>query len=192
MKELKNKYILLRHGRNIHQTLLKDYCYNWPDDNPPCKLDEVGIKQALLAGQELLKKNVDLIFSSDILRTKQTAEIVSGILGKEINGFDERLRDLNWGILMGGLKTKARAFYDDKDRLKDRPQDGENWADIQKRMSEVVIDLEGKYTGKNILIISHADPILVLEGWIKDWDSEKMLYEKKNNLINTGEFKEIN
>lgn len=192
MKKLKNKYILLRHGRNIHQTLLKDYCYNYPDDNPPCRLDEEGIKQVLLAGNKLIDKNIDLIFSSDILRAKQTAEIVSSALGKSINGHDERLRDLNWGVFAGGLKTKARAFYNNKDRLEDRPSGGENWTDVQKRMVEFVMELEEKYKNKNILIVSHADPLLVLEGFVNDWDLKKTQFEKKNNLIGVAEIREIN
>lgn len=189
---MENKYILLRHGRNIHQTLLSDYCYKWPDDDIPCVLDEEGLKQIAIVGEKLKEKNIDLIFSSDILRTRQTAEIVSSLIGKEITEFDERLRDLNWGVFAGGLKRTARAFYNGKDRLNDRPENGENWLDVQKRMSEVILELEDKYKDKTILIVSHADPILVLEGWFRGWNLEKITYEKKNNLIGVGEFREIN
>jgi broad specificity phosphatase PhoE len=189
---MNNKYIVLRHGRNIHQTFLKDYCYGWPDDNPPCKLDEEGLKQVAIAGQKLIDKNIDLIFSSDTLRTKQTSEIVSSILGKEINGFDERLRDLNWGEFCCGPKDKARAFYENKDIMIDRPKDGENWGDIQKRASEFILELEDIYKQKTILIVSHTDTILLLEAWFKDWDLEKILYERENNMIDVGEFREIN
>ena len=191
MLKLKNHYYLLRHGRNIHQTDKKHICYNWPDDNPPCKLDEVGIKQAKQAGIELKDKNIELIFSSDILRTKQTAEIVASILDKEITSFDERLRDNNWGIFAGKLKAEARAFYNDKDKMIIAPPQGESWGDIQKRLIDFISEIEKKYTDKNVLIVSHGDPILLIEAWINEWNLEKIL-EEKQHMIGTGEIKKLN
>jgi hypothetical protein len=32
---LKNRYFFLRHGKNIHQTELKDIIYCYPDDETP-------------------------------------------------------------------------------------------------------------------------------------------------------------
>lgn len=111
MKKLKNTYYLLRHGRNIHQTELKDVCYGWPEDEVPCELDSEGVKQVALSGMKLMDKGIDLIYSSDILRTRQTAEIVSSMLQIERIVYDERLRDLNWGIYAGGPKRRFRFLY---------------------------------------------------------------------------------
>lgn len=191
MKNFKNTYYLLRHGRNIHQTELKDVCYGWPDDSIPCKLDEVGIKEATLAGIKLKSCGVNLIYSSDILRTKQTAEIVASILGISKINFDERLRDLNWGIFAGGPKKDARAFYENRDKMSDKPQNGESWGDLQKRTAEFLEELEDKHDGQNILIISHGDAILLLEAWFNDWALKEIL-EHRKNMIKTGEIRKLN
>jgi broad specificity phosphatase PhoE len=64
----------------------------------------VGLKEVTLAGLKLQECNIDLIYSSDILRTKQTSEIVASILGISEIKFNQKLRDLNWGILQVVLK----------------------------------------------------------------------------------------
>jgi len=106
---LKNRYFLLRHGKTIHQAEKKDIIYDYPDDNPACVLLEEGVKQAQIAGEALKGKNINLIFSSDILRAKQTVKIVAGLINYNLEKivYDKRLRDINWGIFGGQNKEKA-------------------------------------------------------------------------------------
>ena len=191
MKKLKNIYYLLRHGRNIHQTDLKDICYGWPDDEIPCELDEAGIREVTLSGLKLKDCDINLIYSSDILRTKQTAQIVASILGINEIKFNQKLRDLNWGVFAGGPKKDALGFYEGKNRMTDRPEKGESWGDLQKRVVEFLEELESKYEGKNILIVSHGDPILFLEAFANDWDLEDIFINRKN-MIKTGELRKLN
>ncbi|MDD3032713.1 MAG: histidine phosphatase family protein [Candidatus Pacebacteria bacterium] len=191
MKTLNNTYYLLRHGRNIHQTELKEICYGWPDDKKPCELDEVGIKEVTASGIKLKDKNIDLIYSSDILRTKQTAEIVASIIGIEKIIYNVKLRDLNWGVFAGGPKKTALDFYQNRSRMEDRPENGESWGDLQKRVSEFLKEVDGKNKNKNILLISHGDAILLLEAWLHDWSLEEIL-EKRKEMIKTGELRKLN
>lgn len=191
MKKLKNTYYVLRHGRNIHQTDLKDVCYGWPDDEIPCELDEVGIKEVTLSGLKLKDCGIDLIYSSDILRTRQTAEIVAPILDINEIKFNQKLRDLNWGVFAGGPKKDALSFYEGKNRMIDRPEKGESWGDLQKRIEEFLKNLENKYENKNILIVSHGDPILFLEAFVNDWNLENII-ENRKNMIKTGELRKLN
>jgi broad specificity phosphatase PhoE len=193
---LKNKYFLLRHGKTIHQTKQKDITYGHPDDNPPCVLLEEGINEARLAGEKLKDKNIDLIFASDILRIKQTVEIVTKTIGYDLNKvtYDQRLRDVNWGVLAGKSKEKAWAYYDN-DKMKKFemgvPQ-GESWNQCQERVVTVINDIENKFEDKNILIASHGDPLWLLEGYLKGKSNEELLNELKNNQdIKTGEIREI-
>jgi len=110
---LKSKYFLLRHGKTIHQAEKKDIIYNYPDDNPTCILLEQGVKEVQLAGEMLKGKNIDLIFSSDLLRTRQTVKIVAELINYNLEKivYDKRLRDINWGIFGGKNKEKAWAYY---------------------------------------------------------------------------------
>lgn len=191
MKTLNNTYYLLRHGRNVHQTKLKDICYGWPDDETPCELDEVGVKEVTASGIKLKDKKIDLIYSSDILRTKQTAEIVASILGIKKIAYNIKLRDLNWGIFAGGPKKTALDFYQNRNRMDESPENGESWGDLQKRVSEFLMEIDEKNKNKNILLISHGDAILLLEAWLNDWSLEEIL-EQRKGMIQTGELRKLN
>lgn len=188
MNKLNNTYFLLRHGRNIHQTLKKGVCYGYPDDNPPCELDVIGIKQALLAAEKLKQKQIDLIYSSDTLRTKQTAEIVCGVLEKEVKSFNILLRDTNWGIYASGSKEEAYAFCKNKDRMETKPKNGESLGDVLKRMLSFIEEIDSKNVGKNILIVSHKEPILLLKSYFNNLDINELL----KIGMETGEIIELN
>ncbi|MFA5360440.1 MAG: histidine phosphatase family protein [Candidatus Paceibacterota bacterium] len=193
---LKNKYFLLRHGKTIHQTGKKDITYGYPDDNPPCVLLKEGIREAQLAGEKLKEKNIDLIFASDILRVKQTVKIAAKIIGYNPDNviYDQRLRDVNWGIFAGKNKKEAWAYYD-KDMLqkfeKPVPQ-GESWNQCRERMAAVLNEIEKNFEKKNVLIVSHGDPLWLLEGYLKGKSNEELINEMNNNQdIKTGEIREI-
>ena len=143
---LKNKYFLLRHGKTIHQAEKKDIIYNYPDDNPACVLLEQGIKEVQLAGEILKGKNIDLIFSSNILRTRQTVKIVAELINYDIEKivYDKRLRDINWGIFGGESKEKAWAYYDNDmmEKFEQGVPQGESWNQCKERMVEVLEELK--------------------------------------------------
>ena len=194
---LKNKYFLLRHGKTIHQTKEKDVIYLYPDDDPPCKLIDEGIKQIQLVSENLKEKNIDLIFSSDILRAKQTVEIVAKLINYDLGKivYDTRLRDINWGIFGGKSKEEAWAYYNN-DIIKkfelEVPQ-GESWNQCRERMVEVLKEIENNFANKNVLIVSHGDPLWLLEGYVKGKSNEELILEmSRKEDIKTGEIREIN
>lgn len=190
----KNNYYLLRHGKNIHQCEKKDIIYGYPDDNPPCDINKEGINEAKNAGIGLKDSSIDLIICSDVLRTRHTAEIVAETIGYNKNIiYDERLRDNNWGIFAGKLKQELWDFYGgEKIRAFSlAPKNGETWKDCQNRMVAVVTELEKKYLGKNILIVSHSNPLWLLEGYYKKLDNQEML-DGYDSIIKTGEVRQLN
>jgi len=194
---LKNRYFLLRHGKTIHQAEKKDIIYNYPDDNPACVLLEQGIKEVQLAGEILKGKNIDLIFSSNILRTRQTVKIVAELINYDIEKivYDKRLRDINWGIFGGESKEKAWAYYNN-DMMKKFEQgvpQGESWNQCKERMVEVLEEIEDNFENKNVLIVSHEDPLWLLEGYMRGKNNEELILEEnKKESIKTGEIREIN
>lgn len=190
--KLNNKYIFLRHGQTIHQTKKRNIIYGWPDDNPPCGLTKFGEKQIKKAAKKLKNEKIDLIFSSDAKRTKQTAAIVAKKMGLKIN-YDKRLRDINWGIYQGKSKFDALAYYKNiQSRFKKAPPKGESWNDCLKRITSFFKEIESKYSGKTILIVSHGDPLWLLEGLLKGTSQNKLLLQKiSGKTIKTGEVKKI-
>ncbi len=193
MKELKNKYFLLRHGQNTHQIKDIKTIYFWPDGDPPYALTELGKSQIQEKSLQLKSKKIDLIFSSDILRTKQTAEIVGQELGLEPK-FDQRLRDTNWGVFQGKSMEQAWAFYNHNMEKKFiiAPSEGESWHDVKTRVIGLLKEIEEKYNQKNILIVSHGDPLWLLEDWMNELNQEQSLKRRKNGCpMKVGDLKEI-
>jgi broad specificity phosphatase PhoE len=194
---LKNKYFLLRHGKTVHQAEKKNIIYFYPDDDPPCILLDEGIKEVKLVGKILKEKNIDLIFSSDTLRARQTAEIVAELINYDWKKiiYDVRLRDISWGIFGGKNKEKAWAYYNN-DMVKKFElgvPEGESWNECRNRMIEVLNEIENNYENKNILIVSHGDPLWLLEGYMRGKSNKELMSEmNRNKDIKTGEMREIN
>jgi len=180
--KLKNKYILLRHGETIYQTKKKGLLYPWTPVNL-VGLTKKGKEQVKSVVEKFKAKNVDLIYSSDFLRTCQTAEIVAKILGLKII-FDKRLRDINFGIFYGGKIDEYRKFFTNKkQKFFKRPPKGESWRDVKKRTIDFIKDIEKKYKNKTIIIISHGDPIWLLNGFLKGLNEKELL--EKNQFDDT-------
>ena len=188
-KKLNNQYFILRHGRVDQEIKRKEFIYNWPDV-PPVRLTKIGINQIRKAAKILKKERIDLIYSSDIFRTRQTAEIVAKELSLKIN-FNKRLRDINLGVYHGGLREEYfRNFPLNIKRFTQRPTKGESWNDVKKRLLRFLKEVDKEHRNKNILIIGHGDPLWLLEGIIKGSSDERLLKElSRGNYIKKGELR---
>ncbi len=70
------------------------------NDQPYHSFNKKGQEEAEKIIPYLVDKNIDIIYSSDLLRAKQTAEIVNKKLNKPII-FDRALRELHSGEMQG-------------------------------------------------------------------------------------------
>jgi len=186
-----NKYFILRHGQTIYQTKKKNKVYP-KEEKEDIPLTKKGVKEIKKVAKVLQKEKIDLIFSSDFLRTRQTAGIIAKNLNVEVK-FDPRLRDVNLGIYHG--KSKKDYFKEmpiSKERFDKKAPGGESWLDCQKRMIDFILEINRKYQNKKILIVSHGDPLWLLEGAMKGKTREKLVQEKKEGkIIDTGELKKL-
>jgi broad specificity phosphatase PhoE len=191
--KLKNKYYALRHGEA--KSNVDNVISSWPEkfNNP---LTKKGVAKIEKVAAGLKGKNIDLIFSSPLLRTKQTAEIVAEVLGVKVK-FDKRLREIDFGTFNGKpVEDFVKYFKGTHNRIVNKTPRGENYSDISKRMYGFIKDINKKYKGKNILIVSHQCPILLLRAKIKDagvLDSikeMKEIFEEKK--VTKGELIELN
>lgn len=66
-------------------------------------LNETGKAQAAMVAEKLKRFNIEKIVSSDLTRTKQTAEIIKNILNITVE-YDPRIREYNFGRLNGWSK----------------------------------------------------------------------------------------
>lgn len=131
----------------------------------PVPLTVNGIEQANKLAEDLSDKKIKLVISSDLLRAKQTGEIVAKKLGVEII-FDQRLREVDYGILNGLYTLEREDVYPDfklsyQDNRIPFPE-GESLCQVGLRMKDVIKDICGKYSYRNIGLSSHGHAITAL------------------------------
>lgn len=186
---MNNKYILLRHGETEYQAKKLDILYP-KDKNPILPITKNGKKQIKKVANQLSSFRIDLIYCSDYLRAKQTAEFIAKELSSKII-FDKRLRDTNFGIFHGRPGHEYREFFSEKkQRFFKRPVQGENWNDVRKRVVDFITDIDKKYKNKTILIVSHADPLWLIAGYLKGLGEDELLARRKigDFWLNVGQF----
>ena len=183
-----NKYFILRHGES---ECFKKHILSYKNKGAGCPLTEKGREQIKKAAQELKKEKIDLIFSSDFLRTKQTAEIVSKEIGKKVK-YDKRLIEVNIGVFDGeNIKEYRRLFEGKIDKFNKRPPKGESYTDVKKRIYDFLKEVDKEYKNKNILIVSHGGPILMAESIVRGFSREEIVEHWKDKRINVGELRRL-
>ncbi|SRR5690606_33249975 len=147
--------ILVRHG----ESEAYDYL---PGRKPGVNLSAAGVAEVKNLAKHLTRFNIDIIFSSPVDRTKQTAEIISSSISKEIKFADE-LMEIDFGEWTGKsfaeLKNDNQWKLFHKFRSGTRIPGGETILEVQFRMIKKIEEIISKYSGKTILIVSHGDPI---------------------------------
>lgn len=191
-----NTYYILRHGHSERQIL--NIISTWPEKRP-LPLTKKGIVQARRAARELKAKKIDVILSSDFMRTAQTAEIVGKELGlKPI--YEKRLRENDMGVLNGKKVEELKKYFGDVQetprehylrRFVKAPERGETWVDVQERMQNLLQDLERQYAHKKILLISHELPLTLLEGVMRGLSREELVQARMRSAIEVGEWRRV-
>ncbi|CAN7489892.1 histidine phosphatase family protein [Paenibacillus sp. LjRoot153] len=74
-------------------------------------LSEEGTKQAVALANRLSKEEWDIIFSSNLMRAKQTAEIIRKSLRVVEVFIDERIREINCGLIEGTTEEERIARW---------------------------------------------------------------------------------
>jgi len=180
----KNNFYILRHGEADH--ILTNEIASGPEKGKSrtSKLTNKGVKQIEEAAEKFVKKlnlssqgkqKLDLIISSPYYRTKQTARIVSKATGAKVIT-DKRLEELNTGVYNWRTIDDYHKFFNNQiERFTKAPNGGENLTDAKKRMFNALLDINKQYENKNILIVSHGDPLWLLQGAVNGLSNEEIL-----------------
>lgn len=183
-----NTYFTMRHGeseKNVIEVVTDD-------PSAPYPLTEKGKREAVAAAEDL--QTIDLIFTSPVVRAKETAELVAKELGLKADQVivDDRIIEANHGEWEGKkLADFFAAFPNDLSRFVAKPNEGENWTEIRHRMTAFLFDLEKKYAGKRILIISHGDPLALLQAAAKGLSKEEIVATWREDFPVKGAAKEL-
>lgn len=132
-------------------------------------LTELGINQAKKFAQSLGDIKFDAFFSSDLGRTKDTAQLIATQLGnqEQVIG-DFRIRERNYGDYEGvtieyihqdlhdQFLQRNALLGEERRRFKLHPS-MENDIELMQRYDGFLSDTYQKYKGKNLLAVSHGD-----------------------------------
>ncbi len=192
-----NKYFVLRHGEAVSN--VEDSFSSWPEGKK-APLTEKGKEQLKKQIPSLKNKKIDLIISSDILRTSQTAEIMADALGAQVV-YDERLREINTGLLNGrAVQEGVKYFNPDNSLTRDQIllkrfeaqfPEGENYSEVKLRELDFIDDINRKYKGKKILLVSHELPIMMLKSIVLGLTNKEFVDNEEDLSIDTGKFQEL-
>jgi len=191
-KTKRNAYYVLRHGEAESNAL---GLVSSKIDNPH-HLTEKGKEEALICAKELRSKNINLIYASDFIRTKETAEIISKALGIKKGSvlFDERIREINTGAFDMKPITEYRNYFSSTlEKFTKEPPGGETVHSVKIRVGDFMYDIDKKYKDKNILIITHEYVIWMLDtvaDGLTDFESSR-IKENRDDYIKNGEWKKF-
>ncbi len=154
-------------------------------------LTEEGKEQIEKVAENLFADGgVDMIFSSPFLRARQSAEIVAKKLSHQVH-IDERLKELDHGIACEGQTHMMCLPQGTVLNFDTKYGDGESWRDVKIRMAGIIRELDQKYENKKILLVSHGDPIWILEGFTKNWRDKEMIRQRSNVYLKEGHIKKL-
>jgi probable phosphoglycerate mutase len=170
-KILRNHYLAVRHGQseaNVKHEIVSSLKYG----THTAGLTGLGRDQAEIAAETLQQKLngvTPVLYSSPLLRARQTAEIIAEKLHLHEPNFDPRLRERYFGVFDGGKATKnyENAWLADQLELMYDPSI-DTPEKIAHRLTTLINDLEAKYQNETIILVSHGDPIQVLKSLFSD------------------------
>ncbi|MCX6756651.1 MAG: class I tRNA ligase family protein [Candidatus Nomurabacteria bacterium] len=186
----KNTYYVMRHGESFSN--INNVIDVGSDKNN--HLTEKGVNQVEGQRDFIKDLNIDLIFSSPVLRAKETAEIVKG--EKEII-FEDRLRESSDGVYDGkDVSTLEREVGKDYLNFDYKIEGGESHQEIMNRVMNLIMDCEKNYTNKNILFVTHGGPARMMFAGAEIITEEQVIngdQVKSGNLyLDNAEIRKVN
>jgi len=192
---MNNDYFALRHGQsqpNVLGIVLSGLEDGKKEEYTLTKEGEgqvqISVKKA--KEEELLGSDT-IIYSSPFSRAKKTAEIAKEVLGVEAEIiFDDRLRERWFGDWEKTDNTAYEKIWkEDRVNPEHKIKNVESALEVQKRITSLIEDLEEKYIGKNILLVSHGDTLQILQtGFLKISASE----HREVPHLHTAEIRKLN
>lgn len=184
-----NTYMVMRHGEA--ESNLNNIVSYRPEDE--IHLTEKGRAQVKASAVKLKEKGIDLIIVSPVLRTKETADIVADVLGlaKSEIVVDPRITEVNTGDFSGCPIENYRGYFTSTLEKFTKPSPGgETLEQMRKRVAEFLYDIEEKYHGRKILIVTHEYGTWMMEAAARGATNEEsalMREEKGEDYIDYAE-----
>jgi broad specificity phosphatase PhoE len=150
--------LLVRHGETDWN---RDARWQGHSDT---ELNELGRRQARELADSL--DNVDVIYSSDLARARETAELLAARLGLEVR-LDERLRERSFGAWEGlTMDEIERRFGEAHDRWRVGEgfgaDDAESFKDFAARVLSFVEEILRRHPQETVVVVGHGGSMRVI------------------------------
>lgn len=136
-------------------------------------LTELGRRQAAELEQALAGVPLDAVYSSDLLRARETAEAVAAPRGLTVTTLAE-LREVDVGSWSGLTRAEAKErFPQGFRRWTDGLhgwEDGEQYERMAERVVAVVRRIAVEHEGGTVLVVAHGGPIRALHAAARGLD----------------------
>ncbi|MBN1347506.1 MAG: histidine phosphatase family protein [Phycisphaerae bacterium] len=148
-------FAVIRHGETVWNTT------GLQQGQLDGELNELGVRQAQAVGRALSNDRFDALYSSDLNRAVQTAEIIATMIGLEVVT-DARLRERHLGCIQGVTLAElqrehpdlyARFRSDDADHA---PPGGESSRRVYERCVTCTAELADRHAGQSVVIVTHG------------------------------------
>lgn len=134
---------------------------------PGFGLSERGKQQVTQTGEFLKNKHIDFIYSSPMLRAKQTTAIIQSITGLTSHVLSKSILEVRTsfqGQPFASLSHDQAELYTSPKRA----ATDETIEQIAKRMYLFIQKLVRKHAGKHIVVVGHGDPIMILKARLQN------------------------
>jgi broad specificity phosphatase PhoE len=135
-------------------------------------LNDVGREQAAQLAAEL--NGVDVVYSSDLARARETADILAEHLGLPVR-VDPRLRERSFGKWEGKTAPEIEAEFADPHArwlAGEGPgaDDAEPFAEFDARVQAFLAEVLERHPGETVLVVAHGGSIRVIHAYAKGLD----------------------
>ena len=160
-RDTMTRLVLVRHGETDWNISGR---YQGQKDVP---LNATGRQQEQALARRLHSMEIDAIYSSDLSRASDTAELIAKSVGKRAN-LRRELREVDVGVWCGHTFAEMEREYPNhiaqwlSDPARTSRLHGESYTQLQDRVLAFVKEILEKHQGQNVLIVTHGAVIGIL------------------------------
>jgi len=171
---LKTRLIFVRHAEAVGNKIR--HFHGWTDSD----LTDKGHLQAMRVAERLTDTDMDVIYSSNLKRTMQTAAYIAEKKGLTVNT-SENLREINGGDWEDVAWTELEQKWPDEyEAWENQPHklkmpNGESMAEFQTRLLDEVMSIIKRHEGKNVCIVTHGTAIRAMICHFRSCTLEEMV-----------------
>jgi len=165
LDRLANRYFAMRHGHSVANQ--RGIIVSHPENGCAAYgLSEQGVAQVRASlQQDRQLDNSTIVVSSDFKRALDTAVMVQqAIASSAAVEIDMRLRERHFGALELGPDSAYESVWQQDASDADSDFQGVESANrVMARVTGLIVDLERRYAGASLLLVSHGDALQILQ-----------------------------